>query len=174
MQAGAEMIAQAYFTSYKMPIITTRGNNVYGPHQASRLLPGSAFVLPLAFHTRFLNIVHVMCSSRRKWSPSSHCSLLVGINCPFMAMEPLSEATCMWKMLQRHLMLCCTRYVLTDFRNGFISADVALGSCPLFLWHVFCRVSRVRCTILGPKRSVLSRMLQGTSAASLAGIREMQ
>lgn len=32
-KAGAEMMAQAYYTSYKMPVITTRGNNVYGPHQ---------------------------------------------------------------------------------------------------------------------------------------------
>lgn len=32
-KAGAEMMARAYFTSYKMPIIVTRGNNVYGPHQ---------------------------------------------------------------------------------------------------------------------------------------------
>mmetsp|Transcript_35001 Transcript_35001/g.89530 ORF Transcript_35001/g.89530 Transcript_35001/m.89530 type:complete len:185 (+) Transcript_35001:782-1336(+) len=30
---GAEMLARAYITSYKMPIIITRGNNVYGPHQ---------------------------------------------------------------------------------------------------------------------------------------------
>lgn len=32
-KAGAEMMARAYYTSYKMPIIVTRGNNVYGPHQ---------------------------------------------------------------------------------------------------------------------------------------------
>jgi hypothetical protein len=32
-QAGAEMMARAYYTSYKMPIVVTRGNNVYGPHQ---------------------------------------------------------------------------------------------------------------------------------------------
>jgi UDP-glucose 4,6-dehydratase len=32
-KAGAEMIAKAYFTSYRLPVITTRGNNVYGPHQ---------------------------------------------------------------------------------------------------------------------------------------------
>ena len=28
-KAGAEMMAKAYFTSYKLPIIVTRGNNVY-------------------------------------------------------------------------------------------------------------------------------------------------
>ena len=32
-QAGAEMMARAYHTSYKLPVIVTRGNNVYGPHQ---------------------------------------------------------------------------------------------------------------------------------------------
>lgn len=32
-KAGAEMMCKAYITSYKMPIIITRGNNVYGPHQ---------------------------------------------------------------------------------------------------------------------------------------------
>ncbi|EIE20300.1 NAD(P)-binding protein [Coccomyxa subellipsoidea C-169] len=32
-KAGAEMIAKAYLTSYKLPVITTRGNNVYGPNQ---------------------------------------------------------------------------------------------------------------------------------------------
>ena len=30
-KAGAELIAQSYNHSYKMPIIITRGNNVYGP-----------------------------------------------------------------------------------------------------------------------------------------------
>jgi len=32
-KAGAELIAQSYAHSYKMPIIITRGNNVYGPNQ---------------------------------------------------------------------------------------------------------------------------------------------
>jgi len=32
-KAGAELIAQSYNHSYKMPIIITRGNNVYGPNQ---------------------------------------------------------------------------------------------------------------------------------------------
>lgn len=32
-KAGAEMLCKAYLTSYKMPIVITRGNNVYGPHQ---------------------------------------------------------------------------------------------------------------------------------------------
>ena len=27
------MMARAYLTSYRLPVITTRGNNVYGPHQ---------------------------------------------------------------------------------------------------------------------------------------------
>jgi dTDP-glucose 4,6-dehydratase len=32
-KAGAELIAQSYHHSYKMPIIITRGNNVFGPNQ---------------------------------------------------------------------------------------------------------------------------------------------
>ena len=32
-KAGAELIAQSYIHSFKMPIIITRGNNVYGPNQ---------------------------------------------------------------------------------------------------------------------------------------------
>ena len=39
-KAGAELIAQSYHHSYKMPIIITRGNNVYGPHQyPEKLIP---------------------------------------------------------------------------------------------------------------------------------------
>eukprot|EP00798_Chlamydomonas_sp_ICE-L_P016599 gene16599-22839_t len=39
-KAGAEIMARAYITSYKMPIIITRGNNVYGPHQfPEKLIP---------------------------------------------------------------------------------------------------------------------------------------
>ena len=32
-KAGAELLAQAYHHSFKIPIIITRGNNVYGPNQ---------------------------------------------------------------------------------------------------------------------------------------------
>ena len=39
-KAGAELIAQAYYHSYKMPIIISRGNNVYGPNQyPEKLIP---------------------------------------------------------------------------------------------------------------------------------------
>ncbi|PNW86369.1 hypothetical protein CHLRE_02g083800v5 [Chlamydomonas reinhardtii] len=39
-KAGAELIARAYITSYKLPVIITRGNNVYGPHQfPEKLIP---------------------------------------------------------------------------------------------------------------------------------------
>jgi len=27
------MLCKAYLTSYRLPVIVTRGNNVYGPHQ---------------------------------------------------------------------------------------------------------------------------------------------
>ena len=39
-KAGAELIAQTYHHSFKMPIIITRGNNVYGPNQyPEKLIP---------------------------------------------------------------------------------------------------------------------------------------
>lgn len=39
-KAGAEIIAQSYHHSFKMPIIITRGNNVYGPNQyPEKLVP---------------------------------------------------------------------------------------------------------------------------------------
>ena len=39
-KAGAELIANSYRYSFKMPIIITRGNNVYGPNQyPEKLIP---------------------------------------------------------------------------------------------------------------------------------------
>ena len=39
-KAGAELIAQSYNHSFKMPIIISRGNNVYGPNQyPEKLIP---------------------------------------------------------------------------------------------------------------------------------------
>lgn len=39
-KAGAELIAQSYCHSFKMPIIITRGNNVFGPNQyPEKLIP---------------------------------------------------------------------------------------------------------------------------------------
>lgn len=37
-KAGAELIAQSFLHSYKLPIIITRGNNVYGPNQHNEKL----------------------------------------------------------------------------------------------------------------------------------------
>jgi dTDP-glucose 4,6-dehydratase len=39
-KGSAELIAQSYYHSFKMPIIITRGNNVYGPNQyPEKLIP---------------------------------------------------------------------------------------------------------------------------------------
>jgi dTDP-D-glucose 4,6-dehydratase len=32
-KAGAEHYVKSYYKSFKLPVIITRGNNVYGPHQ---------------------------------------------------------------------------------------------------------------------------------------------
>lgn len=46
-KAGAELIAQSYYHSFKLPIIITRGNNVYGPNQyPEKLIP------------RFIKLLH--------------------------------------------------------------------------------------------------------------------
>lgn len=45
-KAGAELLAQSYHHTYKMPIVITRGNNVYGPNQyPEKLIP--LFILRL-------------------------------------------------------------------------------------------------------------------------------
>ena len=45
-KAAAELIAQSYSHSYKLPVIITRGNNVYGPNQyPEKLIP--KFILQL-------------------------------------------------------------------------------------------------------------------------------
>lgn len=54
-KAGAEMLCRAYMTSYKLPIIITRGNNVYGPHQfPEKMIPKFALLAanrqPLPIH----------------------------------------------------------------------------------------------------------------------------
>ena len=39
-KAGAEFLAKSYHRSFGMPIVITRGNNVYGPHQyPEKLIP---------------------------------------------------------------------------------------------------------------------------------------
>jgi UDP-glucose 4,6-dehydratase len=39
-KAGAELIAMSYIKSYNLPIVITRGNNVYGPNQyPEKLIP---------------------------------------------------------------------------------------------------------------------------------------
>lgn len=44
-KAGAEMLVKAYRTSYGLPCITTRGNNVYGPGQfPEKLIPKFALL----------------------------------------------------------------------------------------------------------------------------------
>jgi dTDP-D-glucose 4,6-dehydratase len=49
------MLCKPYMTSYKLPIIITRGNNVYGPHQVpEKMIPKFTILaskgLPLPIH----------------------------------------------------------------------------------------------------------------------------
>ena len=50
-KAGAEMMVKAYITSYNLPCIITRGNNVYGPHQFPEKLIPKVLSNSLIFHT---------------------------------------------------------------------------------------------------------------------------
>lgn len=54
-KAAAELIVKAYYRSFHLPIIITRGNNVYGPHQyPEKLIPKFSSLLerkrPLTLH----------------------------------------------------------------------------------------------------------------------------
>jgi UDP-glucose 4,6-dehydratase len=56
-KAAAEMMATAYRLSYGLPIIITRGNNVYGPHQyPEKVIPKFLCLLlrgkPVSLHGR--------------------------------------------------------------------------------------------------------------------------
>jgi UDP-glucose 4,6-dehydratase len=84
-KAGAEMLVMAYGRSYGLPVITTRGNNVYGPNQ-----------FPKKFIPKFILLA--------RGSPS-----------PSMEMDLMREATCTVKMWLKRLRLCCTREVLVMF-----------------------------------------------------------
>ena len=60
-KAAAELIAKAYYFSYKLPIIITRGNNVYGPRQyPEKVIPKFLELLQmnerLTIHGNGLNI----------------------------------------------------------------------------------------------------------------------
>lgn len=60
-KAGAEMLVMAYGRSYGLPVITTRGNNVYGPNQfPEKLIPKFILLamrgMPLPIHGDGLNV----------------------------------------------------------------------------------------------------------------------
>lgn len=59
-KAGAELIVQAYYKSFQLPIIITRGNNVYGPRQyPEKVIPKFICLLaqnkPCTIHGNGLN-----------------------------------------------------------------------------------------------------------------------
>jgi dTDP-glucose 4,6-dehydratase len=55
-KAGAEMMCKAYATSYDMPIIISRGNNVYGPGQYPEKLVPKMLLLSLCSPPRDLPV----------------------------------------------------------------------------------------------------------------------
>lgn len=118
-KAGAEMMVKAYMTSYKLPCIITRGNNVYGPHQfPEKLIPKVRTLhfelCSAAAYMQHLGTVTVLTAGADK-RLSAPCSLRCG---PAEATTSQCTATahrtgrsCMWRTWQRPLTLCCTRWV---------------------------------------------------------------
>jgi hypothetical protein len=119
---------QAYITSYKMPIIITRGNNVYGPHQfPEKMIP--KWVTPRKWNAARL----LTAGTTTAWGPAlsppcnTQCSMLTSCATCFgvhtgslcwqhvartfqcTVMVALSAPTCLWRMWRRPLMLSCTR-----------------------------------------------------------------
>ena len=50
-QAGAEFVCKAYMRSYNLPVIITRGNNVYGPNQFPEKAPARPRACALIIHS---------------------------------------------------------------------------------------------------------------------------
>jgi len=71
-KAAAEMMVSAYRSSFKLPLITVRANNVYGPHQ----FPESMFHVPEWWQ----KLTHV-----QKSYPSSSCFYSESRSCSYTA-----------------------------------------------------------------------------------------
>ena len=80
-KAGAEMIAKAYMNSYRLPVITTRSNNVYGPKQFPEKLIGKFTLLasrhedlPIHGDGELTNPTQHSCAMHAKaWGPTAVC-----------------------------------------------------------------------------------------------------
>jgi len=60
-KTAAEMLVQSYNHSFKMPIIITRGNNVYGPNQyPEKVIPRFIQQLKKGKRSRYKETVHVL------------------------------------------------------------------------------------------------------------------
>ena len=72
---------KAYMTSYKLPCIITRGNNVYGPHQfpeklvpSSRCWPGEERPFPCTAPARCVASIEVHCNTLYCLCAAQHSS----------------------------------------------------------------------------------------------------
>ena len=86
-KAGAELMAKAYYTSYKLPVIITRGNNVYGPRQyPEKLIPKfilrayrGSFQLPCRFAPECANLLASNTDTATLQELTSSCTVLADI-----------------------------------------------------------------------------------------------
>lgn len=84
-KAAAEFIVKGYQHSYHLPVIVTRSNNVYGPHQyPEKVIP------------KFINLVE----RNRPMQFSLYFSNELG---QFMVLERIYVLSYMQKMQQKHL-----------------------------------------------------------------------
>lgn len=116
----AEMMVKAYMTSYKLPCIITRGNNVYGPHQfPEKLVP--KFTL-LARRGEALP-VHGAGQVLPPWPDTPPGSMRHGADCDLTECWPLEEATpC---TAQRQHTLCRGRQLSRLYRPGVMRVTAA-------------------------------------------------
>ena len=136
-KAGAELMARAYHTSYGLPVIITRSNNVYGPHQfpeklseclvrqpadwraqaAAARQPAGAADGQCLWHP-FNRHRHCHCARpMRVQSQSLRCWPAAGSRCPCMGRAPPPAPTCMLMTWRRLLTSCCTRWVVGRSRG---------------------------------------------------------
>lgn len=84
-KAAAEMMVSAYRSSFKLPLITVRANNVYGPHQ----FPESMALQPL----HLSKLIQVRDNTKVHY-----------------AVAATAEATCPWRWFSNTALLVCRRH----------------------------------------------------------------
>jgi|SRR6056297_891369 len=102
-KAGAEFIAKSYSRSFNLPLIITRGNNVYGPHQyPEKLIPKFVNLLmrdrPVTLHGNGLNTRNFLYVSRSPQRPPSFLSSLSLTHAHAASLSPVLNRWRTWRV----------------------------------------------------------------------------